>query len=169
MAERSVSFAIALDPEWEQVDLLTREGGRRIHGTLAAVLIRAARTDGRSQSLMARSLVARAPSGEPLAAGLHASLAPQPAAVPWTGVEDDAFGAASDVAAITLPVGDGLRVREAIVHRSSSGSEIPVLRVRYLVHTPLGLLTVSLTTFQTARTAEWERLFDAMAQTARLA
>lgn len=54
------------------------------------------------------------------------------------------------------------------MHRTSRGSEIPVLRVRYLLTTAFGLLTISLTSFRAARNAEWERLFDAMAQTAQL-
>jgi hypothetical protein len=86
MAASSVSFASALAPEWEQVDLLTPGGERQVHGTLAAVLTRAARSDGRRRSLMTRSMVTRGESGEPLAAGLHVSLAERPGMagfIPW--------------------------------------------------------------------------------------
>jgi hypothetical protein len=179
MAQRSVSFDIALAPEWEQTDLLTPAGERRIRGTLAAVLARTARdhdppglhpepSHRQARPLMARSLIAHAESGEPLAASLWVTLAVRAVAISSTALMDGVVGDA-DICAIGLPAGDGVRMYEVVMHRTSGGSEIPVLRVRYELATAFGLLVISLACFHTERAAVWERLFDAMAQTAQLA
>jgi hypothetical protein len=168
MTQRDLSFAIALAPDWQQIDLLAPEADRLIDASLAAALARGARGGPHARLLMTRSLYAVTPAGEPLAAGLTVALADRDAPVSSAPLEADDFDGA-EVAAITLPVGSGLRVRHIAPDTTLDGVEIPVLRVQYLIHTGLGLLTITLTTFQAARTDDWERLFDAMAQTAMLA
>jgi hypothetical protein len=159
---------MALAPEWQQIDLLAPGAERMLDGPLAAALARGARGGPHARLLMARSLFALAPGGEPLAAGLSVALADREAPVSEEPLRADAFDDA-EVAAITLPIGSGLRVRELVSDTVVVGIEIPMLRIQYLIHCRLGLLTITLTTPQAARTEEWEALFDGLAATAELA
>jgi hypothetical protein len=168
MTQRNLDFAIALAPDWQQIDLLAPDADGLVDATLAAALARGAQGGPHARLLMTRSLYAVTPTGEPLAAGLSVALADREAPVSSAPLEADDFDGAA-VAAITLPVGSGLRVRRIALDTTLDGIEIPVLRVQYLIHTGPGLLTITLTTFQAAQTEEWERLFDAIAQTAELA
>jgi hypothetical protein len=167
MTESDVNFAIALAPEWRQIDLLAPDAGRLVGGPLAAALDLGARANPHARLLMVRSLFAVTPEGEPLGIGLSVALADRSAPVSSQPLQADDFQGC-DVAAVTLPTGSGLRVREVAPGAVIDGAEIPVLRVQYLIETDAGLLTITLTTPQAEWTAEWEQLFDAMAQTAEL-
>lgn len=167
MNDLDATFAIALAPDWEQLDLLDPDADQAIDPPLAAALQRGARGGPHARLLMARSLYRATPGGSPLGMGLSVLLADREAPVSSTALEDSAFGDA-DVAAIDLPVGSGLRVRTVEPGAEIEGRPIPVLSVQYLLHTPRGLLTITLTTPQSAHTQEWEELFDAMARTAEL-
>lgn len=162
-----VTFAIALAPDWEQIDLLDPDADQVIDAPLAAALQRGARGGPHARLLMARSLYMATPGGSPLGMGLSVLLADREAPVSSATLEDTDFGHA-DVAAIELPVGRGLRVRKVKPGAVIEGEPIPVLSVQYLIHTRRGLLTLTLSTPQAASTEEWEDMFDAMAQTAEL-
>ena len=68
---------------------------------------------------------------------------------------------------MSLPAGQGLRVREEFP-TAVGGLSVIALRVQYLLHTEDGLLTITFETPQAAETEDWEKLFDAMAETAQL-
>lgn len=167
MTETNAQFAIALAPDWEQIDLLAPGADAVIDGPLAAALHRGALGGPHARMLMARSLYTVSPDGKPLGAGLSVMLADREAPIAAEPLREDEF-ADAEVAAITLPVGSGLRVRQVSGGAVIDGVDIPVLSVQYLIHTSLGLLTITLTTPQAAHTEEWEHLFDAMAHTAEL-
>ncbi|MGH2915266.1 MAG: hypothetical protein ACRDMX_09780, partial [Solirubrobacteraceae bacterium] len=124
----------------------------------------AARGSDQARVLMLRSLMAISSAREPLAAGLAVALAEPSAPVSEQPLEPETFNGA-EVAAISLPVGDGVRVRRLVESRYG---ELPIqaLQVQYLVHTDHGLLTIAFTTPQAAETEDWEALFDALAATA---
>jgi hypothetical protein len=167
MNDVDVTFAIALAPDWEQIDLLDPDTDQVIDAPLAAALQRGAQGGPHARLLMARSLYMATPGGSPLAMGLSVLLADREAPVSSATLEDTDFGDA-DVAAIELPVGSGLRVRKLEPGAVMEGEPIPVLSVQYLLHTSRGLLTMTLSTPQASSTAEWEEMFDAMAHTAEL-
>lgn len=169
MAAGNVSFAIALPPEWKGIDLLSDEAEPVIGAPLAAALAVASRGGEHARLLMLRSLVAVTSAGEPLAAGLSVALADRSAPVSQVRLSDQSFGDA-EVSAVTLPVGSGVRICHVAPAGVLAGAgPLDVLRVQYLLETELGLLTITFTTPQAARTTEWEQLFDAMAKTAQLA
>jgi len=168
MNDLDVTFAIALAPDWEQIDLLDPDADQRIDAPLAAALQRGAQGGPHARLVMARSLFMATPAGSPLGMGLSVMLADREAPVSSATLEDGDFGAAQ-VAAIDLPVGSGLRVRRVQPGAEIEGEPIPVLSVQYLIHTTRGLLTMTLSTPQAASTEEWEDMFDAMARTAELA
>lgn len=168
MNDLDVSFAIALAPDWEQIDLLDPDADQVIDAPLAAALRRGAQGGPHARLLMARSLYMATPGGRSLGMGLSVLLADGEAPVSSATLEDTDFGDA-DVAAIELPVGSGLRVRKLEPGAEIEGEPIPVLSVQYLIHTRRGLLTLTLSTPQAASTEEWEEMFDAMARTAELA
>jgi hypothetical protein len=163
-----VSFAIALAPDWQQIDLLDSDADQVIDAPLAAALQRGAHGGPHARLLMARSLYMATPGGSPLGMGLSVLLADQEAPVSAARLEDTDFGDAH-VSAIELPVGSGLRVRKVEPGAEIEGEAIPVLSVQYLIHTSRGLLTITLSTPQAASTEEWEEMFDAMVRTAELA
>lgn len=168
MAAGNVSFAIALPPEWKEIDLLSSEAERVLETPLAASLAAAARGSEHARLLMLRSLVAITSAGEPLAAGLSVALADRSAPISQIPLSAESFGGA-EVSAVTLPVGSGVRLRRVAPAQVLAGvGPLEVLRVQYMLETELGLLTITFTTPQAARTREWGRLFDAMAETARL-
>lgn len=167
MTELDVTFAIALAPEWEQLDLLDPEADQVIDAPLAAALQQGATGGPHARLLMARSLYRATPGGRPLGMGLSVLLADREAPVSAAPFDDADFGDA-EVAAIELPVGSGLRVRKLGPGAEIEGEPILVLSVQYLIHTGRGLLTITLATPQAAHTEEWEELFDAMARTAEL-
>jgi hypothetical protein len=169
MPAGNVSFAIALPPDWAEIDLLSSEAEHVLDGPLAPALAAAARGSEHARLLMVRSLVAVTPDREPLAAGLSVALADRSAPVSQLSPSAASFDDA-DVSAVTLPVGSGIRVRHVAPAEVLDGvGSLEVLRVQYLLQTELGLLTITFTTPQAAPTREWERLFDAMADTAQLA
>jgi hypothetical protein len=168
MNDVDVTFAIALAPDWEQIDLLDPDADQLIDAPLAAALQRGAHGGPHARLLMARSLYMATPGGSPLGMGLSVLLADREAPVSSSSHRDADFGDA-EVAAIELPVGSGLRVRKVEPGPEIEGEPIPVLSVQYLIHTSHGLLTMTLSTPQAASTEEWEEMFDAMAQTAELA
>lgn len=168
MNDVDVTFAIALAPHWEQIDLLDPDADHVVDAPLAAALQRGARGGPHARLLMARSLYMVTPGGSPLGMGLSVLLADPEAPVSSATLQDTAFGDA-EVAAIELPVGSGLRVRKVEPGAEIEGEPIPVLSVQYLIHTHRGLLTMTLSTPQAASTQEWEDMFDAMARTAELA
>jgi hypothetical protein len=166
---RDVSCAIALPPDWQQIDLLDPEGEPVLDGPLAAALAHAAHGTDHAQLLMLRSLFALTANGQPLAAGLAVTLADPSAPVSSQPLTEETF-AGREVAAVTLPAGSGLRVRHIAPAGVLGGSEpLQVLRIQYLLHTVHGLLTVTFTTPQAPRAPEWNSLFDAMAATCELA
>jgi hypothetical protein len=168
MNDVDVTFAIALAPHWEQIDLLDPDADQVIDAPLAAALQRGAQGGPHARLLMARSLYMATPGGSPLGMGLSVLLADREAPVSSAALEDTDFGDA-DVAAVELPVGSGLRVRKVEPGAVIEDEPIPVLSVQYLIHTSRGLLTMTLSTPQASSTAEWEEMFDAMAHTAELA
>jgi hypothetical protein len=167
MNHLDVAFAIALAPDWEQIDLLDPGADQVIDAPLAAAMRRGAQGGPHARLLMARSLYMATPGGSPLGMGLSVLLADREAPVSSATLEDTDFGDA-EVAAIELPVGSGLRVRRLQPGAEIEGEAIPVLSVQYLIHTGRGLLTMTLSTPQAASTEEWEEMFDAMARTAEL-
>jgi hypothetical protein len=169
MAAGNASFAIALPPDWKGIDLLSGEAEHVIEPPLAAALAAAARGSEHARLLMVRSLVTVTPEGEPLAAGLSVALADTSAPISHTSLSALSLEDA-DVSAVTLPAGSGVRLRRVAPAEVLAGvGPLEVLRIQYMLHTELGLLTITFTTPQATRTREWERLFDAMADTARLA
>lgn len=169
MAAVNVRFAIALPPEWKGIDLLSSDAENLIGAPLSAALDVAARGAEHARLLMLRSLVTVTSAGEPLAAGLSVALADRSAPVSQVRLSDQSFDDA-EVSAVTLRVGSGVRIRRVTPTEVLDGfGPLEVLRVQYLLETELGLLTITCTTPQAARTCEWERLFDAMAGTARFA
>lgn len=169
MAAGNVSFAIALPPDWEGIDLLSSEAERLMDTPLADALAAAARGSEQARLLMLRSLVAVTSAGEPLAAGLSVALADRSAPISQIPLSAESFDDA-EVSAVILPVGSGVRLRRVAPAQVLAGVDpLEVLRVQYMLETELGLLTITFTTPQAARTLEWERLFDAMANTAELA
>lgn len=162
-----VTFAIALAPDWQQIDLLDPDADQVIDAPLAAAMQRGAQGGPHARLLMARSLYMATPGGSPLGMGLSVLLADREAPVSSASLEDADFGDA-DLAAIELPVGNGLRVRRVQDGAEIEGEPVPVLSVQYLIHTRRGLLTMTLSTPQAASTEEWEQMFDAMARTAEL-
>jgi hypothetical protein len=168
MNDLDVSFAIALAPGWEQIDLLDADVDQVIDAPLAAALRRGAHGGPHARLLMARSLYMATPEGSPLGMGLSVLLADRAAPVSSAAPADTDFGDA-EIAAIELPVGTGLRIRRLQAGAEIEGEPVPVLSVQYLIHTGHGLLTMTLSTPQAASTAEWEEMFDAMARTAELA
>jgi hypothetical protein len=94
MTQRDLSFAIALAPDWQQIDLLAPEADRLIDASLAAALARGARGGPHARLLMTRSLYAVTPAGEPLAAGLTVALADREAPVSSAPLEADDFDGA---------------------------------------------------------------------------
>jgi hypothetical protein len=168
MNDVDVTFAIALAPEWEQIDLLDPDADQVIDAPLAAAFRRGAQGGPHARLLMARSLYMATPGGSPLGMGLSVLLADREAPVSSATPEDTDFGDAG-VAAIELPVGSGLRVRRVEPGAEIEGEPVLVLSVQYLIHTSRGLLTMTLSTPQASSTAEWEEMFDAMARTAELA
>jgi hypothetical protein len=168
MNHLDVAFAIALAPDWEQIDLLDPGADQVIDAPLAAAMRRGAQGGPHARLLMARSLYMATPGGSPLGMGLSVLLADREAPVSSATLEDTDFGDA-EVAAIELPVGSGLRVRKVQPGAEIEGEPIPVLSVQYLIHTSRGLLTMTLSTPQASSTEEWEEMFDAMARTAELA
>lgn len=166
MTEDTLQFAISLPPEWADVDLLDPGIADGMPSELAQALAFAAKGTDQARMLMVRSLVAVTEAREPLAAGLSVALAGPGTPVATAPLRAEEF-AGSEVSAISLPVGKGLRVRDFF---ATTVGDLPVegLRVQYLVHTEHGLLTVTFTTEQAAETEDWEGLFDAMAQSARL-
>src|ERR1700761_1982716 len=157
-----VTFAIALAPDWQQIDLLDPDADQVIDAPLAAALRRGAQGGPHARLLMARSLYMATPDGSPLGMGLSVLLADREAPVSSATPQDTDFGDA-DVSAIALPIGNGLRVRKVATGAEIDGEPIPVLSVQYLIHTPRGLLTMTLTTPQAAAsTQEWEEMVDAM-------
>jgi hypothetical protein len=161
-----VAFAIALPPGWREVDLLDPDAAEGLGALLTSTLQRAAEGADHARLLMLRSLFAVTEKREPMAAGLSVLLADPAAPVSQTALRGGAFDDA-DVAAITLPVGAGLRVRR-LVPAIVGDLRVAALQVQYLLHTEHGLLTITLETPQAAETADWEHLFDALAATARL-
>jgi len=168
MNDVDVTFAIALAPDWQQIDLLDPDADQMIDAPLAAAMQRGARGGPHARLLMARSLYMATPAGSPLAMGLSVLLADREAPVSSASLADGDFGDA-DVAAIELPVGQGLRVRRVQPGAELEGEPVLVLTVQYLIHTSRGLLTMTLSTPQASSTTEWEEMFDAMAHTAELA
>ncbi|MDQ6744869.1 MAG: hypothetical protein M3Z27_02445 [Actinomycetota bacterium] len=167
MAQRDISFAIALPPGWDSIDLLQADQPL-IEGSVAEVLAGAARDGEHAQLLMLRALVATAPDSEPLAAGLSVTVADSPTPVASEPLDPDTF-AGCEVSAVTLPVGGGLRVRQIAPAPVPKGAEpLDVLRLQYLTDAPQGLLSVTFATVQAPRAGQWEQLFDAMAATSRL-
>ncbi|MGH2894578.1 MAG: hypothetical protein ACRDPM_15150 [Solirubrobacteraceae bacterium] len=168
MNDVDVAFAIALAPDWEQIDLLAPDADQVIDAPLAAAFRRGAQGGPHARLLMARSLYRATAGGSPLGMGLSVLLADREARVSSTTPADTDFGDA-EVAAIELPVGSGLRVRRVQPGAEIEGEPVLVLSVQYLIHTSRGLLTMTLSTPQASSTAEWEEMFDAMARTAELA
>ena len=166
MNEHTVEFAISLPEHWNSLDLLDPEVAQAMPPQLAATMAAAADGAQGARVMMLRSLVAVTEDREPLAAGLSVMLAAADAPISTAPLRAEEFEGA-DVAAITIPVGKGLRVRSEF---PTTVGELPVigLRVQYLLHTEHGLLTVTFETPQAAETEDWEQLFDAMAQTATL-
>jgi hypothetical protein len=166
---RDVTCAVALPPDWQQIDLLDPDGEPVLDGPLAAALAHAAHGTGHARLLMLRSLFALTTTGQPLAAGLAVTLAEPSAPVSSQPLTEDSF-TGREVAAVTLPAGSGLRVRHIAPAGMLAGSEpLQVLRIQYLLHTSHGLLTLTFTTPQAPRAPEWNSLFDAMAATCELA
>ncbi len=166
MAEHTVEFAIALPAQFNSLDLLDPEVTQAMPPQLAEMMGAAAGNVEGARVMMLRSLVAVTEEREPLAAGLSVMLAAADTPLSSQPMTPEDF-AGSDVAAITLPVGNGLRVREEF---PTVVGDLPVigLRVQFLVQTGHGLLTITFETPQAAETEDWEALFDAMAQSATL-
>jgi hypothetical protein len=163
-----VTFAIALPPDWSGVDLLSGEADQFLDRPLAEAVASAARGSDHARLLMLRSLVAWTPAREPLVAGLAVTFADRLAPVSAAMLEARAFEQ-SEVSAITLPVGAGLRVRHVgPASALAGGTSLEVLTIQYFVDTALGLLTMTFTSPQAPRARDWEPLFDAMAGTAKL-
>jgi hypothetical protein len=168
MAAENMSFEIALPEGWQDIDLLTGDAEEVLDGPLAAALAYATRGSEHARLLMLRSLVALTPSGQPLSAGLAVMLADDSTPVAQGPLTADSFEDA-DVAAITLPAGEGVRVRRVAPAGVLAGAEpLEMLRVQYLIHTSQGLLTVTFSTAQAPGAREWDALFDAMATTCKL-
>ena len=155
-----------MPPGWQELDLLDPAAEEALGAPLADALAGAASGSDQAQLLMLRSLVAVTESREPLAAGLAVTLAGPAAPISQEALSADAF-AGADVAAITLPAGSGLRVRQ-LVPTTIGDLPVAALQVQYLLQTEHGLLTITLDTPQAADTEDWERLFDGLAATARL-
>lgn len=169
MRRQPVSFAIALPPEWQGIDLLDASEPSLLEDSVRDVLRTMADSGEHAELLMVRALVAFTESGQPLAAGLAVALADREAPVSAMPLTVDSF-VGYDVAAVTLPVGSGLRVRRIAPAPVLPGHPpLQVLRIQYHVHTVFGLLTITFTTPQAPRNQEWEQMFDAMAATAELA
>lgn len=168
MPSETITFAIALPPDWQGIDLLSDEAEQILDGPLAYALAYAARGSEHAQLLLLRSLVALTPAGEPLAAGLAVTFAHRSAPVADTALCSGAFEGCQ-VSAIMLPAGAGVRVsRVAPAPILVATAPLDLLRVQYLIHTDRGLLTITFTTPQAPGAREWEPLFDAMAGTAGL-
>ncbi len=174
MSNGNLTFAIAVPPQWQELDLLDPAAEQALGAPLANALAGAERGTAQAQLLMLRSLVAVTESREPLAAGLSVTLAGPAAPISQAPLDvqalagDNAFADSdADVSAITLAAGSGLRVRRLVL---TTVGDLPVaaLQVQYLLHTEHGLLTITLDTPQAADTEDWEHLFDALAATARL-
>jgi hypothetical protein len=166
MSDENLTFAIALPPEFDSIDLLDPENAVELGAPMARALGYAAHGTEQAQVLMLRSLFAVTGAREPLAAGLAVALADTSAPVSQSPLNDDSFDGA-DLAAVTLPAGPGMRVRR-LVPSQVGGLPVAALQVQYLLHTAHGLLTITLTTPQAAETEDWEQLFDALAATAEL-
>jgi hypothetical protein len=166
MRDESLTFAIAVPPEWRELDLLEPGAAEELGVPLANALAFAARGTDQAQLLMLRSLFAVTSAREPLAAGLCVALADPSAPVSQAPLSVDSF-AGADLAAVTLPAGSGLRVKRFV---PATVGDLPVaaLQVQYMLHTEHGLLTITLNTPQAAQTEDWERLLDALAATAEL-
>ena len=166
MNEHTVEFAIALPPEFNSMDLLDPEVTQAMPPALAQTLTAAHQGFEGARVMMLRSLIAVTEEHKPLAAGLSVAIAaPDVPLAAKPLVAEDFEGSA--VAAISLPVGQGLRVREEFPTQVE-GLPVIGLRVQYLLHTEHGLLTITFETPQAAETEDWEAFFDAMAETARL-
>ncbi|HET9105015.1 MAG TPA: hypothetical protein VFN55_16815 [Solirubrobacteraceae bacterium] len=166
MDEHTVEFAIALPPEFNSIDLLDPGVTQSMPPALAQTLIDAHKGVQGARVMMLRSLIAVTEEREPLAAGLSVAIAaPDVPLAAQPLVAEDFEG--SEVAAISLPVGQGLRVRDEFP-TEVEGLPVIGLRVQYLLHTEHGLLTITFETPQAAETEDWETFFDAMAQTATL-
>jgi hypothetical protein len=167
--DRDITFAMALPVEWQGLDLLGDAGRELLQAPLAGALLAAARGGSHAELLMLRSLIARAPSGRPLSAGLAVTIADMTTPLAAEPLEADSF-AGKEVSAVTVKAGSGLRVRHVSPARALDAEEpYDVLHVQYLLHTALGLLTITFTTLQAPDAPEWEQFFDGLAATAELA
>jgi hypothetical protein len=166
MRDENLTFAMALPPGWQELDLLEPGASEELGVPLANALAFAARGTDQAQLLMLRSLFAVTSAHEPLAAGLCVALADPSAPVSESPLSEDAF-AGAEIAGVTLPAGAGLRVKRFV---PAMVGDLPVaaLQVQYLLQTEHGLLTITLNTPQAAETEDWEHLFDALAATAEL-
>jgi hypothetical protein len=167
--DRDVSFAIALPTDWEGLDLLGDAGVELLRPRVARLLLAAAHGGRHAELLMLRSLIARGSSGRALSAGLAVTIADTTTPVATQPLEADAF-AGKQVSAVTVKAGSGLRVRHVSSAPALDTEEtVDVLYVQYLLHTELGLLTLTFTTLQAPDAPEWEQFFDGLAATAELA
>lgn len=163
-----VGFAIDLPERWTYVDLLDPDVADGAGPELGSVLA-AARTGGRAaRILMLRSLIAHTPEGEPLTAGLTVALADPDTPVASEPLGDLA-GSGEHLSPVKLPAGGGVRLSRIVLTPPIGGAgKLRMLSVQYLLRTRQGLLTIGFTTRQASHPEAWERLFDAMAATAKL-
>lgn len=166
MHEHTLEFAIALPPEFNSLDLLDPEVTRSMPPALVHTLADAHKGFDGARLMMLRGLIGVTQERNPLAAGLSVALASPEVPLAQKPLEAEDFDG-SDVAAISLPVGQGLRIRGEFATQVE-GLPVIGLRVQYLLHTEHGLLTITFETPQAAETEDWEAFFDAMAQTATL-
>jgi hypothetical protein len=174
LTEHDIEFAIALPDGWRYVDLLAPDVAEWAGPELGATLAAARHGGAAARMLMFRSLIAYAPTGEPLTAGLTVALADGGGTIASGTLEDAELEGAelsdAEVSAVTLPVGSGLRVTRVVdTPPLPVAGPIPMLSVQYVLPTAYGLLTIGFTTPQTSHPEAWEELFDAMAATAVLA
>jgi hypothetical protein len=161
-------FEIAVPPGWQQLDLLAKIPDPAVPSEAVEALAEASRLRGYGTLLLVRALVARESGVPPVSAGLVATLA-DPRTAPMSALSaSDGFGNA-DVSAVKLPVGRGVRVKHVVSTEVLDGVLAPAfLSVQYLLDSEHGLLTMTFTTAQGQPSGEWEKLFDAMAFTAKL-
>lgn len=167
MSAIETGFAIALPPDWEAVDLLASDTAA-FDATVAEAIENARRGGEHAQLLMLVALVAAAPSGQPLSAGLAVTFADRQAPVSDAQLTPQSFGDGAAVTAVNLPLGSGLRIRHVAPSSVLEGERLPMLRLQYLIHTQKGLLTMTFTTAQAPEAEVWDGLFDAMAATCEL-
>ncbi|HWF55713.1 MAG TPA: hypothetical protein VG223_13825 [Solirubrobacteraceae bacterium] len=169
MRDWNITFAIAVPDGWQGLDLIGPDAERYLDRPLARALAQAAHGAEHADLLMLRGLIARVPGGRPLSAGLAVTLADPIAPVssaPLTAASFDGH----DVAAVALPAGSGLRVRYVEPAEVLAGGGLhDVLHLQYLLHSELGLLTITFTTLQAPDAPEWGQFFDALAATAEVA